>query len=416
MSKNKKNIIPKIVIVFSFLLIQILFADKKVTVYSGLDMIAKDNYKIFAGKNIGLICNHTSLDRSGKHIVDLLHEHLNVMAIFAPEHGFRGDEAAGASIKDGKDSKTGINIFSLYGKTKKPTEEMLKNIDILVYDIQDVGVRFYTYISTMTYCMEAAAENKIEFVVLDRPNPIRGDIIEGPMLNKKFKSFVGMHETPIRYGLTAGEFASFINEESLLNDGVKVKLNIIKASGWKRDLWYDETDLKWIAPSPNMPDLMTAIVYPGMCLLEGTNLSEGRGTNTPFLIFGAPWLDNIRLCQQLEMLNMDGIKFISENFTPIDIKGKAHNPKFENILCNGVRLEITDRNKYLPIETTSKILELIVKNHREKFKWKDRWINLLSGNENLRNYIDNNNIDELFDRWQSEGVKFKKISKKYFLY
>src|SRR6056297_793534 len=226
---------------------------RTVTVQTGLDSVISEKFSRFKGKNIGIVCNHTSRDKAGNHIVDLFHDNTTVQAIFAPEHGYRGDAAAGAHIEDGKDVKTGIPIYSLYGKTRKPSAKMLENIDVLVYDIQDVGVRFYTYISTMTYCMEAAAEQDIEFVVLDRPNPIRGDRIEGPLLNSEFSSFVGMHEVPIRYGMTAGEYAVFVNEEGLLNETEKVDLTVVEVKGWQRSLWYDETDLQWIAPSPNMP-------------------------------------------------------------------------------------------------------------------------------------------------------------------
>jgi len=221
----RKIIVFAIIGLFS---IQFCIGMEKDQVLSGLDIVEKDHFQQFKGKKIGLICNHTSIDKDGKHIVDLFHENADVEAIFAPEHGFRGDEANGATISTEKDAKTGINIYSLYGKTKKPTAEMLENIDILVYDIQDVGVRFYTYISTLTYCMEAAAENNIKFIILDRPNPIRGDIVEGGILEKEFKSFVGMHSTPIRYGLTAGEFATYINEESMLENGLKADLEIVK--------------------------------------------------------------------------------------------------------------------------------------------------------------------------------------------
>lgn len=396
--------------------IQFCIGMQKEQVLSGLDVVEKDNFQQFKGKKIGLICNHTSIDKDGKHIVDLFHENVDVEAIFAPEHGFRGNAAAGAKIEDGKDSKTGISIYSLYGKTKKPTAEMLENIDVLVYDIQDVGVRFYTYISTLTYCMEAAAENQIKFIVLDRPNPIRGDIFEGGILDKEFKSFVGMHATPIRYGLTVGEFATYINEESMLENSLKADLEIVKIKNWTRNLWYDETGMKWIAPSPNMPNLLTAIVYPGMCLIEGTNLSEGRGTATPFLILGAPWLKNVSIAQEMNSLGCEGITFSAEDFTPINIKGKAHNPKFKDEVCKGIRLTVTDRNKYNPIESMILLLDLILKNHPDDFKWNEQWIDKLSGNSDLRNYCEKDELKTLFEKWQKECKKYSIQTQKYRLY
>jgi uncharacterized protein YbbC (DUF1343 family) len=401
---------------FALLILMLQGCNEKKIVRSGLDRLKADNFEQFQGKNIGLICNHTSLDGEGNHIVDLFHAKTNVKAIFAPEHGYRGNEAAGATIEDGKDAKTGIDIYSLYGETRKPTPEMLDSIDVLVYDILDVGVRFYTYISTMTYCMEAAAEQGIDFVVLDRPNPIRGDIVAGPELEEEFKSFVGMHQTPVRYGLTAGEFATYINEEGLLEQGIKVNLQVVAAENWHRNQWYDETGLEWIAPSPNIPNLTTALVYPGMCLLEGTNMSEGRGTDTPFLLFGAPWLNNEKVVSELTALNLAGISFHCENFTPKDIPGKAYNPKLENQLCKGIKLTITNRDKDRPIETTALILQTIAAEHPADFQWNERWINLLSGNRNVRKFIDERKVESLFETWQQNCDRFKKETQKYLLY
>ena len=404
-------------ILFLFIvIIKIIFANTNKPVLSGLDVIAEDNYKLFANKNIGIICNHTSVDKNGKHIVDVLHSKCNVKAIFAPEHGFRGEKAAGAKILNGKDIKTGIDILSLYGKIKKPTKEMLKDIDILVYDIQDVGVRFYTYISTMAYCMEAAAQFNLDFIVLDRPNPIRGDIVEGPSLGLQYKSFVGMFAIPIRYGLTVGEFASYINEEHLLQDSLKTNLQIIKMKNWKRSSWYDETGMKWIAPSPNIPNLETAIVYPGMCFLEGTNLSEGRGTDTPFLLFGAPWLNNRKIVNILTTSELKGETYTIEDFTPKGLKGKAYNPKFEGQLCKGIRIKVINRDSYNAIESVAKILDLIHKEHPGNFKWREHFIDLLSGNIEFRTSINNNKLDTFIKTWKQTESKFKKESQKYYIY
>lgn len=385
---------------------------------TGLDRLVADEFSEFNGKAVGIICNHTARDKSGNHIVDLFHknENVKVKAVFAPEHGFRGKESAGSSIDDQVDSKTGIKIYSLYGKIRKPTDEMLNGIDALVYDIQDVGVRFYTYISTMTYCMEAAAENNIPIYVLDRPNPIRGDIVEGAIRKEGYQSFVGMHPIPVRYGLTAGELATLINQENYL-DTLKTNLRIIKMQGWKRDLWYDQTNLPWIAPSPNMPDLKTAIVYPGMCFLEGTNLSEGRGTKRPFLLFGAPWLNSDKMTPKLNQLNLAGVSFNKKDFTPIDIPGQATNPKYEDEKCGGIRLEITDRNEFRPIRTAIEIIALVQENYPKKFEWKNRWIDLLSGSDQLRKTIDNEkDLDSLIKVWEKQAENFKNSSADYYFY
>jgi len=262
-------------------------------VQSGLDVLVAQNFAPLANRRLGIVCNHTARDRSGRHLIDLCQQSgvCQITAIFAPEHGFRGTFADGKNIADAVDSLTGAPIYSLYGENLQPTAEMLKNVDLLVYDIQDVGVRFYTYISTLTNVMRAAAENHLPIVVLDRPNPIRGDRIEGPMLEPQFRSFVGPHPIPIRYGLTAGELARLINGEHWLGDTLRAELTVIKMQNWRRAMWFDETGLPWFPPSPNMPTLLTATVYPGFCFMEGTNLSEGRGTDSPFVQFGAPYFD-----------------------------------------------------------------------------------------------------------------------------
>ncbi|MBN2281805.1 MAG: DUF1343 domain-containing protein [Candidatus Marinimicrobia bacterium] len=399
----------------SYLLISLIgLTQAKTGVDCGLDGVIKNDFVEFSGKNVGLVCNHTSLDQSGNHIIDLFFEKANLKVVFAPEHGLRGDEAAGGHINDGIDDRTGVPIVSLYGKTRKPTPEMLRNLDVLVYDIQDVGVRFYTYISTMAYCMEAAAENNIPFVVLDRPNPVRGDMVEGGILEKGFNSFVGMHEVPVRYGLTAGEYAQLINGEGYLRDGIRVQLSVVKMKGWQRHHWYDETGLTWVAPSPNIPNLETAIVYPGMCLLEGTNLSEGRGTETPFLLFGAPWLDSQKICSLMD--NTKGVAFTCTTFTPREIKGKATNPKFRDEPCQGILMKVTDRNDYRPVETTVLLLQKIAEIHPKEFQWNEPWIDKLSGNSDLRKSIDEKNVKQLLSLWRLANERFIDMAQKYFLY
>jgi len=212
---------------------------------------------------------------------------VEVTALFGPEHGIYGLAEAGIKVADKKDDRFGIPVYSLYGKTAKPTAEMLKDVDVLVFDIQDIGARFYTYIYTMAYAMEAAAENNKPFVVLDRPNPINGLAVQGNILEKDFATFVGLYPIPVRHGMTVGELARMFNDQGWLKNGIRANLTVVPMQGWKRSMWYDRTGLKFIKPSPNMPNIKTATVYPGLCLLEGTNISEGRGTNKPFLQFGA---------------------------------------------------------------------------------------------------------------------------------
>ena len=249
------------------------------SVRTGLDNVG-EHKDLFQGKRLGIIANHTSYDSQGKYIVDVLRamEGVRVVALFSPEHGLRGLEEAGAKVGNETDPVTGLPVYSLFGKISKPTPQMLADVDVLVFDIQDVGARFYTYLYTMSLAMEAAAENGKRFVVLDRPNPINGVQLEGPVLEPKFATFVGLYPIPVRYGLTVGELARMINGEGWLAKGVKADLTVVPLTGWRRDMWFDQTGLRFIKPSPNMPDLETAALYPGLCLLEGTNVSEGRGT------------------------------------------------------------------------------------------------------------------------------------------
>ncbi len=248
-------------------------------VLPGLDVLVQENLYLIRGKNIGIVTNHTAISHNGVHIVDVLNAQtgVNVKALYAPEHGIRGDREGGDHIESYIDSLSGITVFSLYGKTRKPNNIMLDSIDVLLFDIQDIGTRFYTYISTMGLAMEAAAQKDIPFIVLDRPNPITGEIVEGPVLKHQFKSFIGMYPIPIRHGMTAGELALLINAEGWLEDGIKADLTVIPAKNWQRLLWFDQTKLPWIKTSPNMPNIKAATLYPGMGSLDGLNIAEARG-------------------------------------------------------------------------------------------------------------------------------------------
>jgi len=389
------------------------------TVKSGLDILSEQNFEQFTGKSVGIICNHTACDKTGKHIVDLFHDSggCRVTAIFGPEHGFRGLHADGRTIHNETDPKTGAMIYSLYGKIKQPTTEMLENIDILVYDIQDVGARFYTYISTMSLAMESAAKHGIPFVVLDRPNPIRGDMTEGPVLDINFQSFVGPHPIPIRYGLTIGELAMWINGEIFSKNDLTVDLTVIKTEGWRRSFWYDQTDLPWISPSPNMTTLETATVYPGFCLLEGTNLSEGRGTDTPFLKFGSPWINSHQYANSLNALRLKGVRFKPTAFTPVSIPNVAYRPKYENQFCGGVEIEITDRNEFKSVAAILIILEKTRNMYPENFTTR-KSLNRLYGGDNLEIALTTGKptVKSLIENWQEELENFTRTSEKYYLY
>ncbi|MBM4028131.1 MAG: DUF1343 domain-containing protein, partial [Planctomycetes bacterium] len=269
------------------LLVVGLGASCAASVRTGLDHVAAHK-DLFQGQRVGIIANHTSYDSTGKYVVEVFRalEGVRVVTLFSPEHGLRGTEEAGRKIAHDIDPVSGLPVHSLYGGTNKPTPQMLADVDVLVFDMQDVGARFYTYLYTMSLAMEAAAENGKKFVVLDRPNPINGTQLEGPVLEPKFATFVGLYPIPVRYGLTVGELARMVNGEGWLAKGIKADLTVVPLTGWRRGMWFDATGLRFIKPSPNMPDLETATIYPGLCLLEGTNLSEGRGTPKPFCQFG----------------------------------------------------------------------------------------------------------------------------------
>ena len=386
----------------------------------GLDVLMKSKLDLLKGKRVGVITNQTGVDSKGTHIIDLLYQApaVELVAIFAPEHGIRGDVEGGDQIDNQKDTKTGVPILSIYGQTRKPIPEMLQDIDVLIFDIQDVGTRFYTYISTMSLCMEAAAENNIEFVVLDRPNPISGTIVEGPVLEEKYKSFVGIHPIALRHGMTVGELARMFNEEGWLTDGVKAKLTVIKIKNWKRENWYGDLGLKWIKPSPNMPSPTTALLYPGMGLLESCNISEGRGTNKPFENIGAPWLDQVTITKILNEAKIPGIKIDTTSYIPVDMPGAAMNPKFEGQRCNGLLLTITEPQRFTSVEFGIHLICAIKAIHPDKFAWKSPQSPLrMFGKIETPQAIDQGKSpEEIFGSWHSKVEPFKKTRDKYLLY
>lgn len=304
-------------------------------------MLQRDGFRQLAGHNIGLITNQTGINRAGIGDIRLLHDapDINLLAIFNPEHGLFGKLDV-EQIEDSRDPLTGIQVYSLYGDSRRPSPQMLKGIDTLVFDIQDIGTRFYTYISTMGHAMQAAAENGVRFVVLDRPNPINGITVSGPVLDEGRQSFTAFHRLPVRHGMTTGELAHMFKAELQLD----LELEIIPLEGWRRTDYFDDTGLPWINPSPNMRSLTEALLYPGIGLLETTNLSVGRGTATPFELFGAPWLDGGRLALELNRLKLPGVIFSALDFTP-------DSSKFEAERCHGIAIRITDRGQFEPVRS-----------------------------------------------------------------
>lgn len=383
---------------------------------TGADIFVKNHLDLIKGKRVGIVTNHTAILKNGVHIADTLNsiDEISITALFGPEHGIRGMAPAGKKIESGIDMQTGIPVFSLYGKDRKPTKEMLKNVDIILYDIQDVGVRFYTYISTLFYVLEAAAENNIPVIVLDRPNPVDGVTIEGPVLDESLKSFVGIAHIPVRYAMTPGELAEYFSNE-ILPDTLKPDLRVIKMQGWKRDSYHNEYDYKWIPPSPNIPDIQSALVYPGTCLLEGTNISEGRGTENPFRTIGAPFINSEELLDELMKRDIRGAELKPVSFTPVAIQGVVESPKYRDEVCNGISIKVKDKS-FRPFEFAIKLISSLVKLYPDDFKF-NSYFDRLSGDKNLKEQIlQGKSFEEISRQWQKELEEFKSIRNKYLLY
>jgi uncharacterized protein YbbC (DUF1343 family) len=405
-------------IVLNLIAIALAFSQQS-RVKIGAEILIEKHLDLIKGKKIGIVTNHTGILPDGRHIVDVLNEieGVKIVALFGPEHGIRGEVPDGKSISHGVDAKTGIPVFSLYGEVKKPTEEMLKDIDVLIFDIQDVGARFYTYISTMSYCMEACAEMGKKFIVLDRPNPIRGVYVDGPILEPRFKSFVGLHPIPVAHGMTVGELAKMFNDEGWLENAVKADLTVVKMENYSRKMWFDQTGLPWVKPSPNMMTLKTAIVYTATCFIEGTNVSEGRGTQHPFEWIGAPWIDGEKLAKELNYYKLPGVKFEPISFTPTDIEKVTVDPKYEGEKCGGVYLNVYDREKFEPVKVGVYILYALKKLYPDKFKWRTAGQDRLWGTDKVRLMIDEGKKpDEIIKTWEDDVKKFLSIRQKYLLY
>ena len=398
------------------LLLPIVSAQAQTHVRLGVDKLADGLPTVLAGKRVGLITNHTGHDSKRTATIDLLaaRKDMKLTALFAPEHGIRG--VATGRISDETDAKTGLPVFSLYGATQKPTPEMLANVDALVFDIQDVGVRQYTYISTLGLAMQAAAEKKIPIVVLDRPNPIGGTIVEGNIREEGLQSFVGLYPIASRYGLTAGELAGMYNKHF----GVNADLHVVKVDGWKRDVWLDKTDLPWTGPSPNLPKFEGVIHYPGTVFFEGTNLSEGRGSDAPFEQTGAPWLRNTVVVDSMNAKHLPGVRFEAVQMT-IAPTGR----KYGGQTIPGVKLIVTDRAAYRPIATTMRLMDTIRRLHPDDFQWRSSKtadgkesfsLDRLTGSMRIRSAMENGTLDALLAEWERDAGKFREMSKPYLLY
>jgi uncharacterized protein YbbC (DUF1343 family) len=375
-------------------------------IISGIDVLKKNEFAILQGRKIGLITNQTGVSRDGRRSIDVLFEaaNLRLIAIFSPEHGIRGVEDRD-TISDSVDEPTGLPIYSLYGKTHRPTSRMLKGINTLVYDIQDVGTRHFTYITTLAYCMDEAARHRMKFIVLDRPVMINGTIVEGDVPSDTVRKFVRYFQIPTRYGMTPGELARYYNEEGK----VGCDLEVVKMQGWNRTRWYDQTGLRWKNPSPNLRRLDQVLLYSGLGCFEWSNLSVGRGTEYPFEYYGAPYLDPEKLAGALEKAGVVGVKFSPVRFTPTSGQFREHE-------CRGVKIEITDREA---LRVSRVFATMAVELKRQAPQWNyhsDRFADLV-GSRSIIDALDHDlTTEEILRIFDEKVQRFQKVRAKYLLY
>jgi uncharacterized protein YbbC (DUF1343 family)/CubicO group peptidase (beta-lactamase class C family) len=373
-------------------------------VLSGIDVLERDGFKQLSGMRVGLVTNHTGKDRAGRSTIDVLFKApgVKLTALFAPEHGIRG--LADEKLSDSKDEQTGLPIFSLYGESRRPKPEQLKDLDAIVFDIQDVGTRFYTYMTTLGYVMEEAAKVKLPVIVLDRPNPINGVEVEGPLADADKFSFTSYHSIPVRHGMTTGELAQLFNDERKIGADVRV----IKTENWRRAMWFDATGLEWINPSPNMRSLTEATLYPGVGLLETTNVSVGRGTDTPFEVLGAPWMDGQKLAGYLNARHIPGVRFVPLRFTP-------KTSVFKNEECRGVNIIVTDRTR---LQSVTMGIEIAVALHQlYPAEWKvDSYLRLLANADTLERLKRGDPAEAIVRSWAASLEQFRRARARALLY
>jgi uncharacterized protein YbbC (DUF1343 family) len=372
-------------------------------VLNGIDVLKRDGFAQLRGMKVGLVTNHTGQDRERRPTIDLLHEaeEIELVALFSPEHGIRGDLDRDG-ISDGKDAKTGLPVFSLYGERRSPTEAQLKGLDALVFDIQDIGCRFYTYISTMVNCMEVAAKQGVRFVVLDRANPI-GGTVEGPVLTEK-RSFVGIHEIPMRHGMTVGELAKLVNAER----GFGADLLVVKCEGGSPLQWFDRTGLPWRDPSPNMRSLTAALLYPGVGMLEFCNLSVGRGTGSPFELLGAPYVDDLAFAAEINRAGLAGVVFVPVRFTP-------EASVFAKQECGGVRLVVTDREVFRAADLGVVLATTLHRLYGKQFA-AEKMIKLAGDRATLDGIVGGESLNEIKGAWLPGLREFETRRKAHLLY
>jgi uncharacterized protein YbbC (DUF1343 family) len=403
-------------------------------VLPGIEVFLQDFVHLVKGKRVGLVTNPTGVDSRLESTIDLFvsHSDIDLRALFGPEHGVYGFAQAGEVVRVVFDIDYGLPVYSLYGQNeeadseklqnldetmrlfdtqdsgKYPVKKMLENVDVLIFDLQDVGTRIYTYIATMAHCMQRCAQKGIDFIVLDRPNPINGVSMEGPLLDyPEYSSFVGMYSIPVRHGLTIGELAQLINAVYLHS---KVDLTVIPMKSWRREMWFDDTGLPWIAPSPNMPTLQTTVVYPGQVFLEGTNISEGRGTALPFELFGAPWIQGRELARRLNRLALPGLTFRKTFFQPTF-------SKYKDELCQGCQLHIRERDEYRPLETVLHIIKTVLEDYPDCLFFHAEYFDAIMGSDRIRTVLlEGKSLINIVESFSSDLKEFENKRKSYLLY
>ncbi|MBR9989813.1 MAG: DUF1343 domain-containing protein [Gemmatimonadetes bacterium] len=380
-------------------------------VVTGLGVLLRDGSPVLEGRRVGLITNHTGIDADGTFGVDRLLEdpRVRLTALFSPEHSITGAVEAGEHVDSGVYGDTGIPIHSLYGATRKPTPGMLADVDVLVFDIQDIGTRYYTYVWTMALAMQAAAENGRDFVVLDRPNPIGGELFHGNIQDSTQLTFVGLYPVPMRHGFTPGELAQYLNEEH----GIGARLTVLQLENWNRSSWFEDTGLPWVAPSPNMPSVESATHYSGTCLFEGTNVSVGRGTDAAFSQIGAPWIDADSLAARLARYAMQGVRFEPVTFTPRD----PGDGKFGGTPVHGVRLVTTDRSVYDPTRAGIAVLVEIRALYGDLLTFSSGHFDRLAGTERVRTMLSEGaTLEEITATWSGQLASFADARDRHLLY
>jgi uncharacterized protein YbbC (DUF1343 family) len=380
-------------------------------VVTGLEALLRDGPGVLAGRRIGLITNHTGVDRTGTIGIDLLHDdpRLELVALFSPEHSITGRVEAGEHVDSGRDADSGLPIHSLYGETRKPTPEMLQDVDVLLFDIQDIGTRYYTYVWTMALALQAAAENDKDFVVLDRPNPIAGELFQGNIQDSTQLTFVGLYPVPMRHGFTPGELAQFLNEEH----GIGARLIVIPLENWNRAMYFEDTGLPWLAPSPNMPSVESATHYPGTCLFEGANVSVARGTDAAFSMIGAPWIDADSLAGRLNAYDLPGVRFEPVTFTP----RTPGDGKYADTPVHGVRFVTTDRGTYDPTHAGIAALVEIQALYADSLTFAPAHFDRLAGTTRIRTMlVEGASLDEITATWPAQLASFADVRQDYLIY